>query len=389
MAKRDYYEILGVTKGSSEADIKKAYRQMALKYHSDKNPGNKEAEEHFKEAAEAYEVLSNPDKKARYDQFGHAGMGGAAGGGYGGQHMNMDDIFSQFGDIFGGGGNPFESFFGGGGGRQGGGRRTVNRGSNLRIKVKLTLDEIAHGVEKKIKVNKAVACNTCGGSGAQAGSGAFHTCGTCKGSGQVRRVTNSFLGQMQTITTCPTCNGEGQTIASKCKACHGNGTQQAEEVITINIPAGVGEGMQLTVSGKGNAAERGGIPGDLLIVIEEIPHDNLVRDGDHLMYDLYISFIDATLGTSVEIPTLEGKAKIKIDAGTQGGKVLRLKGKGIPAINSYSRGDLMVNINVWTPQQLSSEEKKTLEKLRDSENFKPKPGKGDKSFFERMKEYFH
>jgi molecular chaperone DnaJ len=384
MSKRDYYEILGVAKGASEADIKKAYRQMALKYHPDKNPGDKSAEDKFKEAAEAYEVLSNPEKKARYDQFGHGGMGG---GGYGGgQGMNMDDIFSQFGDIFGGG-NPFESFFGGGQGR--GGRRHVNRGSNLRIKVKLTLEEIAKGTEKKIKVNKQVSCQTCGGSGAQAGTGAFSTCSTCKGSGQVRRVTNSFLGQMQTITTCPGCHGEGQTITNKCKPCSGSGTQVGEEIISINIPPGVGEGMQLTVTGKGNAAERGGIPGDLLIVVEEVPHPQLQRDGEHLIYDLYISFVDAALGSNVEIPTLEGKAKIKIDPGTQGGKVLRLKGKGVPALNSYSRGDLLVNINVWTPQQLSSEEKKTLEKFRESENFKPNPGKGDKSFFERMKEYFN
>jgi molecular chaperone DnaJ len=297
----------------------------------------------------------------------------------------MDDIFSQFGDIFGSGGNPFESFFGGGGGR--GRSRTVNRGSNLRIKVKLTLEEVLNGVEKKIKVNKAISCNTCGGSGAQAGSGAFNTCGTCKGAGQVKRVTSSFLGQMQTITTCPTCNGEGQTIVNKCKACTGNGTQQSEEVISIQIPAGVAEGMQLNVQGKGNAAERGGIPGDLLVIIEEVEHPNLVRDGDHLIHDLYISFIDATLGTSVEIPTLDGKAKI--NAGTQGGKVLRLKGKGLPSVNSHYKGDLLVNINVWTPQQLSSEEKKALEKLRESENFKPNPGKGDKSFFERMKEYFN
>lgn len=360
---------------------------MALKYHPDKNPDDKEAEEKFKEAAEAYEVLSNPEKKARYDQYGHAGMGGAGNGGYGGGGMNMDDIFSQFGDIFGGGGNPFESFFGGGGGR--GRSRTVNRGSNLRIKVKLTLEEVLNGVEKKIKVNKAISCNTCGGSGAQAGSGSFNTCGTCKGAGQVKRVTSSFLGQMQTITTCPTCNGEGQTIVNKCKACSGSGTQQSEEVISIQIPAGVAEGMQLNVQGKGNAAERGGIPGDLLVIIEEVEHPHLVRDGDHLMHDLYITFIDATLGTSVEIPTLDGKAKIKIDAGTQGGKVLRLKGKGLPSVNSHYKGDLLVNINVWTPQQLSSEEKKALEKLRESENFKPNPGKGDKSFFERMKEYFH
>jgi molecular chaperone DnaJ len=386
MAKRDFYEILGVSKSASESEIKKAYRQMALKYHPDKNPDDKEAEEKFKEAAEAYEVLSNPEKKGRYDQFGHAGMGGAGNGGYGGG-MNMDDIFSQFGDIFGGGGNPFESFFGGGGGR--GRSRTVNRGSNLRIKVKLTLEEVLNGVEKKIKVNKAISCNTCGGSGAQAGSSSFNTCGTCKGAGQVKRVTSSFLGQMQTITTCPTCNGEGQTIVNKCKACTGIGTQQSEEVISIQIPAGVAEGMQLNVQGKGNAAERGGIPGDLLVIIEEVEHPNLVRDGDHLIHDLYISFIDATLGTSVEIPTLDGKAKIKIDAGTQGGKVLRLKGKGLPSVNSHYKGDLLVNINVWTPQQLSSEEKKALEKLRESENFKPNPGKGDKSFFERMKEYFH
>ena len=386
MAKRDFYEVLGVSKSASESEIKKAYRQMALKYHPDKNPDDKEAEEKFKEAAEAYEVLSNPEKKSRYDQYAHAGMGGAGSGGYGGG-MNMDDIFSQFGDIFGSGGNPFESFFGGGGGR--GRSRTVNRGSNLRIKVKLTLEEVLNGVEKKIKVNKAISCNTCGGSGAQAGSGSFNTCGTCKGAGQVKRVTSSFLGQMQTITTCPTCNGEGQTIVNKCKACTGSGTQQSEEVISIQIPAGVAEGMQLNVQGKGNAAERGGIPGDLLVIIEEVEHPNLVRDGDHLIHDLYISFIDATLGTSVEIPTLDGKAKIKIDAGTQGGKVLRLKGKGLPSVNSHYKGDLLVNINVWTPQQLSSEEKKVLEKLRESENFKPNPGKGDKSFFERMKEYFN
>jgi molecular chaperone DnaJ len=387
MSKRDYYEVLGVAKGASEAEIKKAYRQMALKFHPDKNPGDKAAEDKFKEAAEAYEVLSNPEKKSRYDQFGHNGVGGAAGFG-GGQSMNMEDIFSQFGDIFGGG-NPFESFFGGGGGGGRGGRRTVNRGTNLRIKVKLTLEEIAKGTEKKIKVNKQISCQTCGGSGAQAGTGAFSTCNMCKGSGQIRRVTNSFLGQMQTITTCPTCNGEGQTITNKCKACTGSGLQQGEEIISINIPPGVAEGMQLTVSGKGNAAERGGIPGDLLIVVEEIPHPQLQRDGDHLIFDLYISFADAALGVAIEVPTLEGKAKIKIEPGTQGGKVLRLKGKGVPALNSYTRGDLLVNINVWTPQQLSTEEKKTMEKLRESENFKPKPGKGDKSFFERMKEYFN
>lgn len=382
MTKRDYYEVLGVSRDAGESEIKKAYRQMALKYHPDKNPGNAEAEEKFKEAAEAYEVLSDINKKSRYDQFGHQGMGGAGNGGYG---MNMDDIFSQFGDIFGGH-NPFESFFGGGG--NSGGRRYVKRGSNLRIKVKLSLSEIAHGVEKKIKVNKQVACEPCHGTGADKGS-SFSKCGTCNGAGQVRRVTNTILGQMQTTSTCPTCQGEGQTITSKCKSCQGHGTVSGEEVISINIPPGVGNGMQVTVSGKGNAAERGGVPGDLLIVIEEIPDKALTRDGNNLLYDLYISIPDATLGTAVEVPTVDGKARVKIEPGTQGGKVLRLKGKGLPQLNSNFKGDLLININVWTPQALSAEEKKILEKLKDSDNFKPHPGKGDKSFFEKMKEYFH
>jgi molecular chaperone DnaJ len=383
MAKRDYYEVLGLGRDASEGDIKKAYRQMALKYHPDKNPGNKEAEDKFKEAAEAYEILSDADKRNRYNQFGHQGVGGA--GGNGGQGMNMDDIFSQFGDIFGNH-NPFESFFGGGG--SGGGRRYVNRGSNLRIKVKLTLEEIANGVEKKLKVNKKIGCSSCSGTGAQNGS-AFSKCGTCNGSGQVRRVTNTILGQMQTASTCPTCQGEGQTITNKCKSCQGQGTMMGEEVISINIPPGVGEGMQITVSGKGNAAERGGVPGDLLIVIEEVEDPYLKRDGNNLHYDLYISIPDAALGTSLEVPTVDGKAKIKIEPGTHGGKVLRLKGKGLPQLNSHFKGDLLVNINVWTPQTLSSDEKKILEKLKASDNFIPHPGKGDKSFFEKMKEYFN
>ena len=382
MSKRDYYEILGVAKNAGEAEIKKAYRQMALKYHPDKNPGNKDAEEMFKEAAEAYEILSNSEKRQRYDQFGHKGVNGAAGGAGG---MNMEDIFSHFGDIFGGG-SPFESFFGGGGQTRGG--KKVNRGSNLRIKVSLSLEEIAHGVEKKIKVNKFVSCNSCKGSGAQDGA-SFQKCGTCAGNGQVHRVTNTFIGQMRTTTTCPTCGGEGQTIQNKCKSCHGSGLEHGEEVISINIPAGVGEGMQLTVSGKGNSAERGGIPGDLYIIIEEIKHPHLQRDGNNLLYDLYINFADATLGISTEIPTIEGKAKVKIDAGTQGGKVLRLKGKGLPSVNGYGKGDLFVNVNVWTPQHISSEEKKILEQLKNSPNFKPNPGKGDKSFYDRMKEFFN
>jgi molecular chaperone DnaJ len=385
MAKRDYYDILGVTKGSSADEIKKGYRKMAIKYHPDKNPGDKEAEESFKEAAEAYEVLSNPDKRARYDQFGHAAnASSASGGGYGGGGMDMNDIFSQFGDIFGGG-SPFEGFFGGGG-QQRGGRRVV-KGTNLRIKVRLTLEEIANGAEKKIKVNKQVLCGTCDGTGAKDKS-SFQTCKTCGGQGAVRRVTNTILGQMQTTSTCPTCNGEGSTITSKCTVCHGDGVVRGEETISINIPAGVSEGMQLSMSGKGNAAPRGGVPGDLIILIEEIDHETLKRDGNNVIYDLHISFIDAALGTSIEIPTIDGKAKIKIEPGTQGGRILRLKGKGVPEVNSYHRGDQLIHINVWTPKALSKDERELLEKLQNSPNFKPNPGKHEKSFFERMKEYF-
>lgn len=382
MAKRDYYDILGVSRSADEQEIKKAYRKMAVKYHPDKNPGDKAAEESFKEAAEAYEVLSNPDKRARYDRFGHQGMGGAAGGqgGYGGG-MSMEDIFSQFGDIFG---NSGFGGFGFGGQQQG---RRVNKGTNLRIKVKLSLEEIANGVEKKIKVNKFVACKPCSGTGAEKGS-SFNTCPTCNGAGRVTRITNTILGQMQTASTCPSCNGEGRTITNKCKSCAGDGIIREEEVISINIPAGVGEGMQLNVAGKGNAAPRGGIPGDLLVSIEELEHAELKRDGNNLYYDLYINFADAVLGTSVEIPTLEGKAKFKIDAGTQSGKVFRLRGKGLPEVNSYHRGDLLVDVNIWTPQNLSSEEKILMEKIREAPNFQPQPGKKEKSFFERMKEYF-
>lgn len=380
MSKRDYYEILEVSRNASADEIKKAYRKMAIKFHPDKNPGDKAAEEKFKEAAEAYEILSNAEKKQRYDQYGHAGVGGnsgfGGGGGFGG--MNMDDIFSQFGDVFGG-------HFGGFGGGRGG--RRVNRGSNLRVKVKMTLEEIAHGVEKKIKVNKFVACKPCSGSGAQNGS-ARNTCSTCRGTGQVTRMTQTILGAMQTSSTCPACGGEGQTITEKCKSCHGEGIVREEEVITINIPAGVAEGMQLSVSGRGNMGARGGVPGDLIVVIEEVEHELLKRDGMHLFYDHYVNIADAALGTQIEVPTIDGKAKVKIDPGTQSGKVLRLKGKGLPDINSYSRGDILVNINVWTPQNLTKEEKKLLEDLRNSENFKPHPSRKDKGFFERMKEYF-
>src|SRR6201992_2718034 len=385
MAKRDYYDVLGVAKGSDAEEIKKAYRKMAIKYHPDKNQGDKAAEEKFKEAAEAYEVLSNADKRARYDQFGHAANAQSAnGGGFGGGGMNMEEIFSQFGDIFGGG-SPFDSFFGGG--RQGGGGRRVQKGSNLRIKVRLTLEEIANGVEKKIKVSKQTICKTCDGTGAKDKS-SFQTCKTCGGSGAVRRVTNTILGQMQTTSTCPTCNGEGPVITSKCTVCHGDGVVRGEETITINIPAGVSEGMQLSMGGKGNAAPRGGVPGDLIILIEEIPHETLKRDGNNVIYDMHISFVDAAIGTTVEVPTIDGKAKIKIDPGTQGGKILRLKSKGVPEVNSYHRGDQLVHINIWTPKELSGEEREPLENLQNSPNFKPSPGKNEKSFFERMKEYF-
>jgi molecular chaperone DnaJ len=385
MAKRDYYDILGVSKSASADEIKKAYRKLAIKYHPDKNPDDKAAEDKFKEAAEAYEVLSNAEKKQRYDQFGHAGAGQ---GGFGGEagNMNMEDIFSQFGDIFGGGGgSPFDSFFGGGQSTRGG--RRVARGSNLRIKVKLTLEEIAKGVEKKIKVNKQVVCQSCSGSGAKDKS-SVSTCRTCGGSGAVRRVTNTILGQMQTTSTCPTCNGEGSEITAKCGTCHGEGLSRGEETISIQIPAGVSEGMQLSMSGKGNAAPRGGVPGDLIILIEEIEHETLKRDGFNIIYDLYISFADAALGASVEVPTIDGKAKLKIDAGTQAGKILRLKGKGIPEVNSYHRGDELIYVNIWTPKALSKEERELVEKLQASPNFKPQPGKGEKSFFERMREYF-
>jgi molecular chaperone DnaJ len=384
MAKRDYYEILDVPKTASADEIKKAYRKKAIQFHPDKNPGDKAAEEKFKEAAEAYEVLSDADKKARYDRFGHAGMGGAASGGAGqyGGGMGMEDIFDQFGDIFG------EAFgFGGGGRSRGGGaQRAVHRGSNIRIKVKLTLEEIASGVTKKIKVNKYITCDSCKGSGAKNGN--FKTCGTCNGAGRVTRVTDTFLGRMQTQQACPSCGGEGRTISDKCTKCYGDGVVRSEEVIELKIPAGVAEGMQLSVQGKGNAGPRNGVPGDLLVVIEEQEHEYFVRDGENLYYNLNVNMADAALGAEVEVPTINGKAKIKIAAGTQSGKVLKLKGKGLPSVQGYQTGDLLVTVYVWTPQNLSKEEKQLLEKLKTMPNFNPGESEKGRGFFSRMKDIF-
>ncbi len=371
MAKKDYYEILGVSKNATASEIKKAYRKLALKYHPDKNPDDKAAEAKFKEAAEAYEVLSNEDKKARYDQFGHQAFDGA--GGFGGGGMNMEDIFSQFGDIFGSG----FSGFGGGFGRAGGQVRV--KGSNLRIRVKLTLKEIANGVEKKIKVKRKV----------QASGVTYKTCTTCNGTGQVTRVTNTILGRMQSAATCNTCGGSGQLVDKKPSNADAQGMVTKEETVAIKIPAGVVEGMQLKVSGKGNEAPgKNSISGDLLVAIEEIPDAKLQREGDNLYYDMYISFPDAVLGTSKEIETVTGKVRIKIEAGVQSGKILRLRGKGIPNINGYGKGDLLVHINVWTPTKLSKEQQSFFEKMREDENFKPKPKNTDKSFFEKIKDMF-
>lgn len=363
---RDYYEILGISRGADDAEIKKAYRKMALKYHPDKNPGDAKAEDQFKEAAEAYEVLSDANKRSRYDQYGHAGMNG--GGGFGGG-MNMDDIFSQFGDVFGGGG----SF----GGSRGGGSRNI-KGSNLRVKIKLTLEEIAEGVKKKIKVTKLV----------NAEGVTFKTCSTCNGAGRVTRMAQTFLGNMQTQVTCPSCQGAGKTIDHRPIGSDQNGLNRKEEVIEIDIPAGVEEGMQLSVTGKGNAGPFNGIPGDLIVVIEEIQHDTLRREGENLHYEAFISFSDAVLGESIEIPTVNGKAKIRVEPGTQSGKMLRLKGKGLPQLQGYSSGDLFVHINIWTPTKISNEEKEILEKLKESQNFTPKLDGSEKGFFQRVKDMF-
>lgn len=382
MAKRDYYEVLEVSKTASADEIKKSYRKKALEFHPDRNPGDKSAEDKFKEAAEAYDVLSDQEKRARYDRLGHAGVDGNAAGGF--QGMDMDDILRRFGfdsdDIFG-------EFFGGGRRRGGGGRGRGERGSNLRIRVKLTLEEIATGVNKKIKVRKQVTCNTCSGSGAR-DPNSVETCGTCRGSGMVNRVTQTPFGMMQTAVPCPTCNGAGQTIKSPCNVCKGDGRVFGEETIEMDIPAGVHEGIQLSMAGKGNAGAKGGAPGDLLITVEEVPHEEFTRDGSNIMYELFINIADASLGTKVEVPTLDGRARITIPAGTQSGKIFRLKDKGLPGLQTYQKGDELIHVNVWIPKKFNDEEKKLLEKLRDMPNFQPNPGKEDKSFFERVKDIF-
>jgi len=376
MAKQDFYEILGLSKSATQAEIKKGYRKMAIKYHPDKNPDDKTAEESFKKAAEAYEVLSDENKKARYDQYGHQAFDGPqGGGGFGGGGMNMDDIFSQFGDIFGGSGGGFGGF-GGGGGRQ---RQARVKGSNMRIRVKLTLEEIAKGVEKKVKVRRKV----------QADGVSYKTCTTCNGSGQQMRVTNTILGRMQTATTCGTCSGAGEIISSKPSGSDSQGLITKEETVSINIPEGGTEGVQLKVGGKGNEAPgNSSIAGDLLVLIEEIPHDTLKREGTNIHYDLYVNFSEAVLGTNKEVETVTGKVKIKIEAGTQSGKILRLKGKGLPSIERYGTGDFLIHINVWTPQELNKEQKQFFDKMSDNENFKPNPNTSDKSFFEKVKDMF-
>lgn len=386
MSKRDYYEILGVEKNVDEKTLKKAYRKVAMKYHPDRNPDDKAAEEKFKEAAEAYEVLSNADKRARYDRFGHAGVDGNSGfRGGGGGHMNMDDIFSQFGDIFGNSGSPFDSFFGGSGGQRA--QASGQRGSNLRIKVALSLKEVANGVTKKIKVKKQVSCKTCSGSGAKDAS-SVKTCTTCSGSGYVRQIKNTFLGQMQTTAACPTCNGSGKMVTSNCSDCKGAGRIMDHEVVEIEIPAGVEEGMQLSMRGNGNAGKNGGPAGDLLINIEVKEHEHFTRDGQNLIYDLFINFADAALGTSVEVPTLDGKVKIKVPEGTQSGKIFRLRGKGLPSIQAYGTGDILIHVNIWTPKKLTKEERTLMEKLRTMPNFNPNPGKSERGIFEKMKDFF-
>ena len=386
MAKRDYYEVLGVDKNASADDIKKAYRKMAIKYHPDKNPGDKEAEEKFKEAAEAYSVLSDADKKARYDQFGHSGVEGA-GPDFSGGFGNLNDILNDlFGGAFGGGFGGFGGFGGGFGGGQR--QQKVYRGRDIRVRVKLTLEEIAKGVEKEISIEKNVPCSDCSGKGAR-NSSDIKTCPACKGTGQVQRVVNSFLGQTVTYSTCQQCAGEGKIISNPCHTCNGTGLVRKRETIKVKIPAGVEAGMQLTLQGEGHAAKNNGINGDLLVVIEEYEHPDLKREGNNLYYTKVVSVVDAMLGAEVNIPCLDGDYKIKVEPGTQSGEVVRLRGRGLPSVNGYGgTGDLYVKIAVWIPKRLNKEEKAIIESLREKESFKPNPSKEDKSFFDRLKDLF-
>lgn len=387
--KRDYYEVLGVAKTATDAEIKAAYKKMAIKYHPDRNPDNKEAEAKFKEAAEAYDVLRDPQKRQRYDQFGFQGVGGA--GGFGGaSSMNMDDIFSMFGDIFGGhfgeGGDPFNIF--GGGGFGGRGARRQAKGSDLRISVRLTLEECATGVDKKFKVKKKITCKECGGTGAEKGSGT-ETCSQCHGSGYITQMQRTILGTMQSQVVCPTCHGEGKIIKNKCNACAGTGVETGEEVVEVHIPAGVQDGMVLSVPGKGNAAPRGGVPGDIQVFVTVEPHKEFVRQDNNLVYNLLVDVATAALGGNVEVPTLDGKVRVKIEPGTQPGKVLRLRGKGIPALQGYGYGvgDLIINVSVYIPETLSSDEKKMMEILQKSDNFQPSVN-AKKTIFQHFKKMF-
>jgi len=383
MTKRDYYEILEVSKSASKEEIKKAYRKKALQYHPDRNPGDKSSEDKFKEAAEAYDVLSSDEKRQRYDQFGHAGVSGPQGGGGYSGGFDMDDIFSRFGDVFSDFG--FGGFSGGFGSRGGG--RNVKKGTNLRVKVKLNLEEISEGVEKKIKVRKLNSCKACNGTGAK-GSSSFHTCSSCRGTGYVTRVQRTILGNMQTSAPCSACGGEGKIIVNRCTKCSGEGVVNEEDIITLNIPAGVADGMQLSVSGRGNAARKGGVNGDLIVLIEEEKHSEFIRDENNLIYDLLISIPDAILGIPVEVPTLDGRVKVKIEPGTPSGKLLKLRGKGLPSVNGYGRGDLIVRILVFIPSSVSKDDRKLLEKLNESYSFSPETAKKDKSFYDRFKNYF-
>jgi molecular chaperone DnaJ len=384
MAKRDYYEVLGVAKNASQDEIKKAYRKMAMQYHPDKNPDNPQAEEKFKEAAEAYEVLSDDNKKARYDQFGHAGMSGGGGGGY--QNVNMEDIFSRFGDIFGDG-SPFGEFFGGGRGRGRGGRPRGTRGADLRVKVTLTLEEVHAGVEKKLRMNRYHTCETCNGLGAENDS-SYKVCHTCQGSGELRRQAGGGFFQQIVVQACPTCQGDGRILSRPCKGCEGEGRKVKEEIVAVQVPKGVAEGMQMTLRGKGHAGQRGGPSGDLIVVFEEKPHDLFERDGDNLIHALFVSVPDAALGADTEVPTLDKKVRFKLNPGTQPGYVARLKGKGLPNVNSGHVGDLLVQVNVWIPKSVTAEERATLEKLKKSRNFEPNPTHEERGFFSKVKEFF-